>query len=121
MAAIEHHRAQPYQAGVSDCFMMAMDAIEAVTGKRFYPDVSYTTDAGAAKQMKKRKFATLGEAISAVLPEREAGHVMRGDIALLQVDTGIALGVVVGGGIAWRSDRVKILPMSEAIGFRAVG
>jgi hypothetical protein len=54
------------------------------------------------------------------LQDRDKSHVQRGDVALLQVDTGIALGVVAGGGIAWRSDSVKILPLSTALSFLAV-
>jgi hypothetical protein len=120
MAAISDHAARPYQSGSSDCFCMAMDCIEAVSGKRHYGDVTYSTDAGAAKQMRKKGFDKLGDAIAAVLPEREPGHIQRGDIAILPVDTGEALGVVVSGGIAWRSDTLKFLPMSAAIRFHAV-
>lgn len=117
---IEKHRGQPYQAGASDCFMMAMDCIEATTGTRHYPKVKYTSDFGAAKQLTRHGFAKLGDAVSAILPERERGVVQRGDIAVIPVDTGEALGVVFSGVIFWRSEQVVMIPLSAALRFYAV-
>lgn len=120
MSVIMGHEARPYEAGSSDCWTMAMESIAAVTGVRPYADVKYKTDARGVAIMRKRGFETIGQAIGAVLSPRDKGHVQRGDIALLEVDTGIALCVVVGGGIAWRSDTVKLLPMTSALSFLAV-
>jgi hypothetical protein len=123
MAVIERHQVQPYAAGVSDCFTMTMECVEAVIGERPFRSVRYKTDAGAAKAMLKRGFADLGEAMASAFPEQPRGLARRGDIALIPVEKGfgVALGVVVGGGIAWRGQAITILPMSAASGFHAVG
>ena len=121
MAVIEAHESRAYQAGTSDCFTMAMECIGAVTGVRPYEDVRYKTDAKGLAVMRKRGFSDLSEALAVILPDRERGNVMRGDIAVMDGTAGPTLGVVVNGGIAWKSDRVRMIPMTEARRFFAVG
>jgi hypothetical protein len=123
LAVIARHGAQPYAAGVSDCWTMAMDCVEAITGARPYRGVRYATDAGAAKAMLKRGFQDLGQAIAAEFPAIGRGLARRGDLALIPVERGfgVAAGIVVGGGIAWRSVELRILPVAVATAFHEVG
>jgi hypothetical protein len=120
MKVIADHAARPYQAGVSDCFAMAMDGVGAVTGVRPYADVRYSTDLGAARQMKRRGFADLQEAVAAVLPPRDRAILHRGDVAVIPGTVGPTLGLVVAGGIAWKNSRLQVLPLSFATSFFAV-
>jgi hypothetical protein len=120
MTVIADHAARPYQAGGSDCFCLAMDGVGAVTGVRPYADVRYSTDLGAARLMKRRGFADLQEAVAAVLPPRNRAQVQRGDVAVLPGSGGPTLGLVVAGGVAWKNDRLRILPLSVATHFFAV-
>jgi hypothetical protein len=120
MDVIERHQGAPYSAGVSDCFTMAMECIEAVTGVRPYANVKYRTDAKGAAIMRKRGFKGLDEAVAALFPDRPRGFVMRGDIAVMDGTAGPTLGIVISGGVAWKNDRVRVLPLGEAVRFFAV-
>lgn len=102
LAVIERHRAQPYAAGKADCFVLCMEAVEAMTGTRPYADVRYQTDRGALRQLTRRGFARLGDAIGALFPERPRGLAQRGDIAVLTSDRGDTLGLVWGGVVICR-------------------
>lgn len=102
LAVIERHRALPYAAGEADCFVLCMDAIEAMTGTRPYADVRYRSDRGALRQLARRGFARLGDAIGALYPERPRGLARRGDIAVLTSDRGDTLGLVWGGVVICR-------------------
>lgn len=119
-AVVERHRGQPYAAGVSDCFTMAMEAVEAVTGRRPYASVRYRSDARGFAIMKKKGFADLREAVAAIFLERPRAMAMRGDIAVLDGTAGPTLGVVLNGGIAWKNRDVAILPLSAAVAVYAV-
>lgn len=115
LAVIERHRAMAYAAGTADCFVMAMDAVEAMTGTRPYPGVRYKTDRGALGQLRRRGFARLGDAIAALFPERPAGHARRGDIAVLISERGDTLGIVWGQAVLCRlGDGVVQRPVSAA-------
>ncbi|SEG59211.1 DUF6950 family protein [Bosea lathyri] len=123
LGVIERHRAAAYAPGKHDCFMLAMDAAEALTGARPYA-VRYASDAAALKVLRKRGFASLREAIAAVYPERPAGHWQRGDIAVLAAPTasGDTLGLVYGPVLLVRQgNELKQLPLSSALAVFAVG
>ena len=102
LAVVERHRALPYAAGEADCFVLCMDAIEAMTGARPYADVRYRSDKGALRQLSKRGFVRLGDAIGALYPERPRGLAQRGDIAVMNSDRGDTLGIVWGGVVICR-------------------
>ncbi|MFC5423051.1 DUF6950 family protein [Bosea eneae] len=122
LAVIERHGAAAYAPGVTDCFMLAMDAAEALTGSRPYA-VGYKSDAGAMRTLRKRGFSSLREAIAAVYPERPAGHWQRGDIAILAAPTatGDTLGLVYGAVVLCRRGHQLLqLPPSSALAVYAV-
>lgn len=123
LAVIERHGAAAYVPCVSDCWTMAMEAAEAVTGIRPYASVRYTTDAGALRAMSRRGFAALREAVAAVYAERPAGHWQRGDIAVVAAPTktGDTLGLVYGPIILCREGHaLRQLPLSAATAVFAV-
>lgn len=122
LAVIERHGAAAYVPGVTDCFMLAMDAAEALTGVRPYAP-RYSTDAGALRALKRKGFASLREATAAVWSERPAGHWQRGDIAVMAAPTatGDTLGLVYGPVILCRQGHVlRQLPLSAALAVFAV-
>lgn len=122
LAVIERHGAAAYVPGRTDCFMLAMDAAEALTGARPY-HVSYSTDAGALRVLRGRGFANLRAAIAAICPERPAGHWQRGDIAILAAPTatGDTLGLVYGPVILCRrGHKLQQLPHDAALAVYAV-
>lgn len=122
LGVIGRHRQASYAPGLTDCFMLAMDAAEAITGTRPYA-VRYSTDAGALRALHRRRFRSLREAIAAVYPERPAGHWQRGDIAVLAAPTatGDTLGLVYGSVVLCRrGHELQHLPLSAALAVFAV-
>lgn len=123
LAVIGRHQAAAYEPGVTDCFMLAMDAAEALTGARPYRP-RYATDLGALRALRRHGFVTLGEAIAAAFPPRPAGHWQRGDIAVVgaETKTGDTLGLVYGAIILCRQGHeLKQLPLAAARAVYAVG
>ncbi|MAB00099.1 MAG: hypothetical protein CMN87_12075 [Stappia sp.] len=88
---IADHQGRPFEwggrRGGSDCHMMAMDAVEAVTGADPYADERgrYRTAIGALRRFTARGFSGLGDAYAAVLDEVPPSLARRGDIGLVQV------------------------------------
>jgi hypothetical protein len=96
IAAVERHRVLPLVYGKSDCWTMAADVIEALTGERPYPDVMYRSKAGAAKALAQRGFASVADALAARLPETPVAMAGRGDIGIVDTPDGLAAAVCVG-------------------------
>lgn len=116
-AAIEKHMALPSQYGLSDCYLIADDAVEAVTGKTMYGASArrYTTPAGAAKQLRKRGFETVEDAFSSRFPSVAPTLAQRGDIGVIERGGEVCGGVFTALGFAVRDDRrVLFLPASQA-------
>jgi hypothetical protein len=82
---VERHRDLPGEWGVSDCWILAMDAHEAVTGKRLAPKLRrYATEAGGYKLFARHGFRTVGEALSAHLPDCPVLMAQRGDLGVIE-------------------------------------
>ena len=94
LEVVADHSRRPFAwggvGGGSDCHMMAMDAVVAVTGADPYADERgrYSTRRGALRRFRARGFGWLGEAYAAVLDEIPPAHAQRGDIGLVLVDDG---------------------------------
>lgn len=115
-AAIEKHMALPSQYGVSDCYLIADDAVEAVTGKTMYGAAvrRYRTPAGAGKQLRRRGFATVEDAFAARFATVPPSLAQRGDIGVIECDGEVCGGVFTAIGFAVRDEsRVLFLPASE--------
>lgn len=110
---IHVHSVNGYEPGKYDCFRMAQQAIEAITGDLVYRGVRYNSDRTALRQMMRRGFSTLGDAMRAVLLARERGRQKRGDIAVLLSDHGDTLGIVYGATI--------VVKVGHSVEHRAVG
>lgn len=119
-AVIEKHLALPSQFGTSDCYMIAADAYEAVTGELLYPDVRYRTEAGAAKQLRRRGFETVEDAFRAKLPEVGRLLAQRGDLGVIVRDGAVSGGVFTALGFMTRGkDSVVFLsPLEVKTAFR---
>lgn len=104
-AVVAAHQLLPGDWGVSDCFIIPDDAVEAVTGKTMYPASArrYTTDSGAAKQLLKRKFSNVREAFAAKFDEIPVAMAQRGDIGVIERDGSFSGGVFTAIGFMTRS------------------
>lgn len=111
---VERHMDLPSQFGVSDCWMIPADAFEAITGEKLYRGIRYKTEAGAAKQLRKRGFETVEDAFRARLPEIGRLSARRGDLGVVERDGAISGGVVTNIGFVTRGEgSVLILPITE--------
>lgn len=92
--AVEKHMALPSEYGVSDCFLIVRDCVEACTGEVIYPSADgYKTPAGIAKKLMQHGFETMEDALRAKFPvEIAPAMAQRGDVGVVERS-----GVVTGG------------------------
>lgn len=89
-AAIAKHQALPSEYGVSDCFLIADDGVEACMGKRMTelagqaPLGSYESEAGATKRMRERGFTSVEEVFAAVFTDVPILLAQRGDLGVIE-------------------------------------
>lgn len=104
-AAVQKHMALPAEWGVSDCYQIADDCVEAVIGERMHVDhLGYKTEAGAARKLRKRGFADVGEAFAARFSEVPPSLAQRGDIGVIERDGKVYGGVFTSIGFAARGE-----------------
>lgn len=112
------HQALPAQYGVSDCYLIADDAVEAVTGSTMHGAAArrYKTSSGAAKQLRKRGFKNVQEAFAARFAEIPVLMAQRGDIGVYDNNGEVSGGVFTSAGFMARgTDAVVFLPPSAAL------
>jgi len=103
-AVVAAHQALPGEWGVSDCFIIADDAVEAVTGEQMYPGArGYKTDAGAAKQLRKHGFESVRQAFAGKFDEIPVAMAQRGDIGVIERDGAFSGGVFTAIGFMTRA------------------
>lgn len=113
---VEKHVALPSAYGISDCYIIADDAVEAVTGKRMFTGArGYRTAPGAAKKLRKRGFLTVADAFAARFTEIPVLMAQRGDIGTIHQPNGeVTGGVFTGAGFFTRDgDRAVFLPCTD--------
>jgi len=99
--AVEKHRDLPGQWGVSDCWTLATDAHEAVTGKKLAPKLRrYRTEAAGYRLFARHGFKTVGEALAAHLPDCPVLMAQRGDLGVIMRSGLESCGVVTSIGVA---------------------
>src|SRR5690606_14225916 len=92
---IERHMALPGAWGVSDCWTLTMEAIEAVTGERILPHLRrYRTEAGGYRLFAKHGFTTVEEALASVLKPVGRLSPQRGDVGVIERDGLISAGEI---------------------------
>lgn len=91
---IERHMALPGEWGVSDCWMLTMDAIEAVTGERVLKHLRrYRTEAGGYRLFTKHGLSTLDEALATALAPVGPLSAQRGDVGVIERAGQLSAGV----------------------------
>ena len=112
---VEKHLALLSAYGVSDCYIIADDAVEAVTGKRMYSGArGYRTSAGAARKLRRRGFLTVEDAFAAKFERIPVALAQRGDIGVIYQPGGeVTGGVFIGTGFFTRAEGgAVVLPHS---------
>ena len=111
-AVVAKHQALPSEYGVSDCYLIPDDGVEAVTGERMYPKaLGYTTEAGAAKKLRQHGFETVRDAFAAKFEEIPPVMAQRGDIGVIVRDGVLSGGLFTSIGFMTRGvEAVEFLP-----------
>ncbi|MDM9644461.1 hypothetical protein [Rhizobium sp. S163] len=114
-SVVEKHQALPSVYGTSDCYLIADDGVEAVTGERMYVGaLGYKTEAGAAKKLRQHGFESVRDAFAAKFEEIPPSMAQRGDIGVVERDGVLSGGVFTSIGFMTRgADAVEFLPSSE--------
>lgn len=100
-AVIERHRDAPGEWGVSDCFMLSVEAHEAVTGVKLLPNLRrYRSEKAGYRLFAKHGFTAVGEALASVLEPCGRLSAMRGDLGTIERDGIESCGVVTAMGLA---------------------
>jgi hypothetical protein len=105
-AVVAKHQALPGEWGKSDCWIMAMDAVEAVTGERILPHLQrYSTEAEGYKVFRKAGYLeTVEEALASAFGEPIAPVLaQRGDLGVIERDGRVSCGVFTSIGFAVRT------------------
>lgn len=113
-AVVAKHQALPSEYGVSDCYLIADDGVEALTGERMYPDaIGYKTEAGAGKKLRQHGFANVKDAFAAKFSEIPVALAQRGDIGVIDRDGVFSGGLFTSIGFMTRGvEAVEFLPAS---------
>lgn len=98
---LEHHAQVDGLWGVSDCWMLAMDAVEAVTGNRVLPHLTgYRSEKAGFRLFAKHGFVTVGEALASAFEDVPPFQAMRGDLGVIVRDGVESCGVFTAQGLA---------------------
>lgn len=116
--AIERHAALPFGWGSSDCFLLPMDCVRAMTDAEPWPEVrgQYASETGAAKQLRRRGFADMAEAFASAFPEIPPSLAGRGDIGIVDSPRGLAGVVFIDTGVVGKAEAgIRRLPRAHVL------
>ncbi|HEX5933511.1 MAG TPA: hypothetical protein VFY63_05045 [Pseudorhizobium sp.] len=103
-AVVAKHQAMDGAWGVSDCWTLTMDAVEAVQGKRILSKLSrYKSEAAGYRVFAKAGFKTVEEALASVLEPVPVLMAQRGDVGVIERDGVISSGVFTSARFAVRT------------------
>lgn len=122
IGAVAGHMATPFAWGISDCFRMMMDSVEAVTGEDPYRGERgrYSSERGAALRIRRNGFDDLEAMIADRFPRVPMALAQRGDLAIIAGDE-VAGGVVIGAEIAAKSRQGVIrIPLDPGYSYFSV-
>ena len=115
-SVVAKHQALPARYGVSDCYIIADDAVEAVTGEQMFAGArDYTTPAGAAKQLRRHGFETVREAFAAKFAEVPVLQARRGDIGVYDNNGELSGGVFTAVGFMVRGEETIVFLPATAV------
>lgn len=121
---VEKHLHLPGEWGVSDCGLTVGDAVEAVAGinplARFVG--KYTTEAGAARVMRRKGWKDMGDVLASFAPPIGRLKAQRGDIGTIVQGGQLTAGFICERGLAAKSEHGLVFyPVTEIVAAFKVG
>lgn len=120
----EKHLALPGEWGVCDCGLTVGEAIEAVTGTNPLAEFAgrYSTELGAARIMKRKGWADMGDVLAHFFPPVGRLLAQRGDVGTVMQGGALTAGYVTEYGFAAKGPRGLIFhPQTEIVSAYKVG
>ncbi len=112
-AVLEAPERQTRQFHYGDCVALAAECVDATTGSDFRPAVQALIDAAQEKPVELAQLeAFVSERLGEPIPMHRAN---RGDVVLLELPTGPALGICAGDRIACAGDGVVYLRRAQGL------
>lgn len=100
----EKHSALPGQWGVSDCWILTMDALEAVTGEIMFPKLrKYSSEKSGYKLFAKQGFKTVDAALASMFEPVPKTMMQRGDVGTVLFEGVLAAGYMDAEGFVSRT------------------
>jgi hypothetical protein len=104
-AVVARHRALPFAWGTSDCFILPLDAVLALTGRDPWPGLhNYDSRLSAARRLAELGHASLAECFAATFEEISPALAQRGDIGVVQSDGTLCGALVSAGGFVGKTE-----------------
>lgn len=110
------HMTLPGQWGTSDCLITVADAIRAVLGVDLAQTIrgKYTTEIGAAKLLKRRKYQTVEDALADRFPIIGRLSALRGDVGVYERQGVLCAGYVTEYGFAVKAEHgLEFVPQTD--------
>lgn len=98
---IAQHRDAAPAWGVSDCWTLMLDGVEAVTGEKIFPKLRrYKSEAGGYRLFAKLGFSTVEDALASAFEPVGVLSAQRGDVGVIEREGLISCGVFDAEGLA---------------------
>lgn len=107
-ATLDAERAKPYVYGRSDCFMLGIAMIDALSGSKLRAKYEgcYSTLLGAQRALRRRKHKTLADLFQKHLGEPVAPALAQlGDLVILRLADGEHVGICLGARFITKTER----------------
>jgi hypothetical protein len=124
-ATLRGELAKPYVYGRSDCFMLGIAMIDALSGSdlRSKYEGCYTTLLGAQLALRRRRHKTLSDLFAKHLEPIAPAMAQMGDLVILRLPDGEHVGICLGARFVTKGERGRsLLSLSDCIAaFRIQG
>jgi hypothetical protein len=104
-AVVARHRELPFAWGTSDCFILALDAIVALTGRDPWPGLhDYDTRLSAARRLTEQGYGSLADAFADKFEEVPPMLAQRGDVGVTMSEGALCGALVAASGFVGKTE-----------------
>jgi hypothetical protein len=104
-AVVARHRELPFAWGASDCFLLPLDAIVALTGRDPWSGLhDYSSRLSAARRLAAQGYSSLADAFADKLAEIPPALAQRGDVGVVEDGGALCGALVAAAGFVGKSE-----------------